>query len=178
MWKKVSLVCLAAIMLVAMVACGGSKDSSSPTKGFDRAMNAMVNLDTAEMKASFVSQPDLSLDGMEQYTSLLKKVLKTIEWKVLDEKIDADGTTATLTVTMSMPDFSKALNGIQAEFTAWYTKNKDASPEKIMEKTIEMLLDKAGDYDKLSMTDTIDMLLVDGVWKLDENMDLDDFLDF
>ena len=116
-FKKMTAVLLAAVMLLAMTACGKSGPS-------DQVESDIKDFQKSDVAEALVDEKDLSDENKESYTEFLK-MLRDFDYSIEDEQIAEDGNSATVKLVITSYDFGTAYLDTWDEIIASKKKFKD-----------------------------------------------------
>lgn len=182
--KKILQICLAFLLCVGLVGCGG-KTMGEPQKVVSDMLNSYKNQDFDALNKYFNDTisftKDLTFDGQLEFvnsdtTKMFLERLCDIDFEIVNEKIDEANNTARVGVKITSHNISeKLLEGVKdAVSKAVSISFSETDPEEIAKQVFGALLEPVKNSTKSVKTNiTVKLVKVNGQWKIStDNLDL------
>ena len=175
MMRKWTAIALIALMVLAMVGCGGGASPNTPTGAVENGVKALKEMNVTNLEKYFVDGGDLNDLGEEEKAQLdlMKALFTKLSVKVTKEEIDADDENyATVTADLTTIDAQALITGLSVDMITWATEHQDATEEESM----TWLVDKIKSSASGASTTTVEGVeiyceKVDGNWKVSDSYD-------
>ncbi|WP_459129797.1 hypothetical protein [Guggenheimella bovis] len=173
MKRILSLLLIVAVVFGLMACNQGPSPKDTVTKAFE-AMKAM----DFETLSKYSSKAPFTKEDMEQLKKsgmlpIVQKMMSSIEYKILDEKVEGDKATVNVELSMYGQEVASAMTQelLPAIMAGGITQ--DSTPEDIEKKVVEALgkMDFSK-FKKETTKDAVELKKVDGEWKIESNLDI------
>ncbi|MDL2225225.1 DUF5105 domain-containing protein [Eubacteriales bacterium OttesenSCG-928-M02] len=183
MMRKWTAVLMVALMVLAMVGCGGGASANSPTGAVENGVKALKEMNTANMEKYFVDAEDLEEQFADpdnaQMVDMMKALFTKLSIKVTKEEINEDDDTqARVTADITTINMEKLTPTLTTELLNYAMENPNVTEEEGMKWLANKLKELAGKAETTTITGVeIYCIKKDGNWMFDDSYENSDFFE-